>query len=639
MIHHTACRLLKDCHFEEYRKLGGASACFSTGFPDDWNMRMFNQKFTEIVQVFRTQVVLIQNNAIGAVEKALKAKYQPGLVSFAFCLLCIFVAILSFIKRLSTCYDHISFFIFILLCAGFYYSFRFYQGACQEVGVGGYILGSLCPTRARGAQSGSLPDWFYDANYFFSRVFFSLIALPIAVYRAIPQVEDSDQNRVLVMIKRYKDTLDVDDWMLALNKDKGERRRFFLHWIFVLAIIGCCFHRDDSFSFLPQTFALYDFFGLLMLALAVTNSIKRFMTAQKVSAPLPDLEKKQNSNAEKKQNSNAFEFFFLIGCPFATWFLPPNLVLLVVLALLHAPGMKPHDTNSQADQSKHEGNDSGIIAVDWDSNFFWHLKYHLAFFALLVLSFATRSFVELYTSQTARRHFLWILVMNLFCESFARAVSRKVFVHSNFWVALSVWLSFSFLFEYLLGLIGDAQPSAYVCIIVQVFLLNSICNLSPQKSHSIGCFFPAFECHIFPFLLRFLFLSFVALPSVPHPHSRLWYGVFAAASVCISWILRPPVGFARHMANIFISIVYVALSFACLKSLHMSKNFLPFRHLSNDHQTALHRVSGAVALLSLVCLASTSKFFSGSKLASCVSVALTAILGFFLFDSNFVLHN
>ncbi len=605
--------------------MGGAAACFDTGFPDDWNMRMFNQKFTEMVQVFKTQVVLIQNNIIGAVENALKAKYQPGLVSFAFCLLCIFVAILSFIKRLSTCYDHISFFIFILLCAGFYYSFRFHQGACQEAGMGGYILGFLCPTQARGAPSGSLPDWFYDANHFFSRVFLSLIALPIALYRAVSQVGDSDQHRVLLMIKRYHDTLDVDDWMLAPNKDKGERRRFFLHWIFVLAIIGCCFHRDDSLSFFPQTFALYDIFGLLMLALAVTNSIKRFMTASKVFAPLP--------------NSNAFEFFLLIGCLFATWFLPPTLVLLVVLALLQAPAMKPHDTESQADDNKHEGNDSGIIAVDWDSNFFLHLKYHLAFFALLVLSFATRSFVELFSSQTVRRHFLWILVMNLFCESFARAVSRKVFVRSNCWVALSVWLSFSFLFEYLLGLIGDAQPSAYVCIIIQVFLLLSICSLSPQKSHSVGCFFPAFECYIFPFLLRFLFLSFVALPSVPHPQSWLWYGVFAAASVLISWIMRPPVGFARHMANIFISIVYVALTFVCLKSLHMSKNFVPFRHLSNDHQSVLHSVSRAVALLSLVCLASTSKFFSGSKLKSCVSAALTAVLGFFLFDSDFALHN
>jgi hypothetical protein len=140
-------------------------------------------------------------------------------------------------------------------------------------------------------------------------------------------------------------------------------------------------------------------------------------------------------------------------------------------------------------------------------------------------------------------------------------------------------------------------------------------------------------------LLRFLFLSFVALPSVPHPQSWLWYGVFAAASVLMSWVLQPPAGFARHMANIFISIVYVVFTFACLKSLHKSKNFLPFRHLSNDHQTFLHSVSRAVALLSLVCLASTSKFFCGNKLTSCVSAALTAALGFFLFDSDFVLLN
>jgi hypothetical protein len=93
MIHHTACRLLKDCHVEEYRKMGGASACFDTGLPDDWNKRMFIDKLTEMQQVLKTQGVSIQSNIMSAVESILKAKYQRGLISFAFCLMCMCVAV------------------------------------------------------------------------------------------------------------------------------------------------------------------------------------------------------------------------------------------------------------------------------------------------------------------------------------------------------------------------------------------------------------------------------------------------------------------------------------------------------------------------------------------------------------------
>jgi hypothetical protein len=256
------------------------------------------------------------------------------------------------------------------------------------------------------------------------------------------------------------------------------------------------------------------------------------------------------------------------------------------------------------------------------------------------------------------------------------------------WVALSVWLSVSFLFEYLLGLIGEAQPSAYVCIIIQLFLLHSISSLSPQESHSVGCFFQGFESYVFPSLLRFWILSLVAMPSVPHPQSLLWCVVFAAASViapisCISrqfskeftiqmekspteqkqciianshkvkerdiqkrehlqkfalaW--QPPVGFAHLVAITYIAVDYVVFTSACLKSLYMSRNFHSFQLLPGAHQAALHSLSKTVALLSLVCLASTSTFFCGNKLKSCVSAVLTAALGFVLFDSDFALHD
>lgn len=623
-IQHASCRLLKDCHIEEYRKMGGASACFDTSLVTEDFKRNFTYQWEIVGHWIENKTASIRKDIFDAeVEKNnLRAPYQQGTMSFAFCLLCIFVAVFSFIKRLLTCYDHVSCILFIVVCASCYF-FAIYvlQSACQKVDQSGLILGFLCPSSD---VASSLPHWFYIANHFFGRVFFSLIALPIALYRAALPAEGNNQNSVVFMLKRYYDALDVENWMLAPNKNNGEQRRFFFHLIFVLAMVGCSFHDLNGRIFFSQTFALHDLFGFLMLALAVTNSIKRRLT---VSLPEPI-----------KSSAGKFAFeLVVLTCFFGTLFLPPNLILLAVLALLLTPGMKPY---ARISDEGHDQEHKVVIAVDLDEklhkNFFSLPKFHLFFFALLLLTFATRSFDELAASL---HNVLWILAVNTFCESFARAVSKNDLITHDIWVAICVWLSFSFFFEFLLSFLGEISPSeisAYVCIIIQVFLLHAICNISIQESSSKKycdrCFFEGFECYVFPSLLRFLIFSRVALERVPNPQSLMWHIVFAVASVvpCIASLIRSREerhqSVARRLANIFISTVYIIFAFDCINGVHLSEN-------SSASVFNLHNMFKIVALLSLVCLVSTSKFFSGSFLEQCACAILIAALGWFLLSN------
>lgn len=480
MLHHTACMLLKDCHFEQYVKLGGATACFDTGIPPAWNWESFIGEILKVVQWSKNQMAMIQNNSITFAEKILRAKYRNGRISFTFCALCIFVSLFSFIRRLKEFYPQTSGRIcFFTLCVLLHLPFYYYsEHFCRMFS---------CQAHLTVPSAMSPLDWFYISNNFFARIYLSFVALPIALLGLFRNVECTS---LFPMLKRHRRALDV--------QFNAHQREFFSHLSFLLLVASTCFSSSDGLDFFFNSFVLYDFFGFLMMVMALTNAIGVIIFAD--GSEMTDATGEQHQisrevhiwTTKDKAIRSIFIIFVLVS-----FFLPPIVNWLVILASSsdlrkEDAGIGSKDTKSSSTGWKCRVDFSGecLMPVDWNHldrrlNSFQRAQWF--YFMLALLFFAASNFEDNKLNvifANIYKNILCFISMSFFCEFFARActVCERIFFFQRIWVTLLVWVSFSMAAEFLLTLISDgAPPGPYICMIIQTFLLYSVCNISHKQ--------------------------------------------------------------------------------------------------------------------------------------------------------------
>jgi hypothetical protein len=643
MIHHTSCRLLQDCHSAQFDKLG-ASMCFDTGVPAGfWNRKKFDDEYSRAKQWIENQKIRLHIKA--RAEKFLHVKYQDGTVSFAFCLFCMFVALLGFFRRLATCYQQVlGSLFFVVVCAVLCISFYLYHDvACPHLAQFSHFS-FLCPSTM---QSAAPRDAHYQlvckAVHVFARVFVSLVALPLALYALIPKVGDW-----LPMLKRYRTMLGPQHWMLARNNDHHEQLRFFLHLGFVLAVVGCCFRDDESgLSVLSDHFVLYDIFGFLMLAFVISNAIGlRIYPEQQDNRSDGTCCRCDRATSTATSCALHVVFFALI---FLSFFLPSTNALLIVAAVALTAAFLNEDKEKQVNEQlkisgwrrpSDDDFEPKVDFVDWDDNMIslLNLFFFLAILYNTIFAGSFASFSEL------SNNVLWFGMMCFFSEFFARAASKKVFFFRHAWPSLCVWLLFSFVILRALGSMGQATPGAHVCLIVRAFLLHAVCNIQPNRVlPRNGFHFDGFLHHfmhhfIFASLLPSLYLSYLISSLLPTAILQLsWYtflSLFLAIAVLrfgLSKFLRPD-DVNTRLASLLAVFCHVVAVLLCVFRVHQFSSVEWQQAPLKLDEPNVYLIVNVLVSLSLFLLSSSSRLFSGRMLGPLAALCVT-LIGFFLFHN------
>ncbi len=683
MIHHTACRLLKDCHRAEYNKLGGAAACFDTGIPPDWNWESFKVNGAKTKQWYDSTVALAKNNANTFAANILRAQYQNGQISFPFCVLCILVTMLSFARRLKEFYQQtLGRACFVFVCCLFYLPFWLHDDFWCQVFSCDALVANQPPTH--------LPHWFYIANNVFARLFWSFVALPIALLGVIPDKCIALRS----ILERYRNALDVQHWMLAPNLDipvsgrreqqplKSEQRVFFYHWIVLLLLVACCFRSTDGSNFLLHNFALHDFFGFLMMAVAATNATFGVLSLSQdptvpTPSPTPSPPPQKGRVATRVCTEDKAVHSIIIICALlVSLFLPSAVVLLLVLACasdissLQIRFFAPYGINSKETAPDTAPKLNGwrwrvdltgelVTPVNW-SYMDRHFIPHRFFWMPALLYVAANDFNNnsLYSIiGISWTHFLGFVTMSFLCEFFARACSacEKVYFFQRIWINLFVWLFFCMVAEFALGVIGGA-PSTYVCMILQASLLYSLCNISFEQPN-VNTIMLHFQ-HYVHFLVSFLLplMCFCTASYDLYPHlSQLdgWYrGPKLTADTQSTTLPQPhtltilPLAFASFLLFVFIFILvkkknaipttnWAAQPLASFLAVAYLSAILYFLHSIHSRvlelPDALRTPIRCTAALSLFLLFCSSRLVSSSVLGYLLA-ALCSSFGYCLFD-------
>jgi hypothetical protein len=187
---------------------------------------------------------------------------------------------------------------------------------------------------------------------------------------------------------------------------------------------------------------------------------------------------------------------------------------------------------------------------------------------------------------------------------------------------------------------GEARPSPHICLIVQVFLLHSVCNISFSPTCHKHNFDKHVHRYIFAWSLPFLY-SLYAI-GVLLPSQDVWWLHLLLAALAL-----PAVGFAEFflfafanskfklfsskfkLLSLFLFATHAFAVLACLHRMHLFSNVGPFQPLTDFDQRNVNFFTKMVLILSLYLLASSSNIFSG-RFSSDSAAIFIAIIGVFL---------